>query len=106
MRFLNEAPGFDLTYSDVFMVPSLSAVTSRLKVDLTTPDEIGTTIPLVVSNMTAIDISVEGRSHYTRRNRDDYSAGRVKHDGDRRQANGRNGRPSGRIGRFAPGHSA
>jgi len=54
MRFLNEAPGFDLTYSDVFMVPSLSAVTSRLKVDLTTPDEIGTTIPLVVSNMTAI----------------------------------------------------
>ena len=54
MRFLNEAPDFDLTYSDVFMVPSLSSVSSRLKVDLTTPDKIGTKIPLVVSNMTAI----------------------------------------------------
>jgi len=54
MRFLNESPAFDLTYSDVFMVPSLSAVTSRLQVDLSTPDQIGTTIPLVVSNMTAI----------------------------------------------------
>lgn len=54
MRFLNESPPFDLTYSDVFMVPSLSAVASRLKVDLTTPDKIGTKIPLIVSNMTAI----------------------------------------------------
>lgn len=54
MRFLNQSPAFDLTYSDVFMVPSLSAVSSRLKVDLTTPDKIGTKIPLVVSNMTAI----------------------------------------------------
>lgn len=54
MRFLNESPAFDLTYSDVFMVPNLSAVTSRLQVDLSTPDQIGTTIPLVVSNMTAI----------------------------------------------------
>ena len=54
MRFLNDSPAFDLTYSDVFMVPSLSAVSSRLKVDLSTPDKIGTTIPLVVSNMTAI----------------------------------------------------
>ena len=54
MRFLNDSPAFDLTYSDVFMVPSISAVSSRLKVDLSTPDNIGTTIPLVVSNMTAI----------------------------------------------------
>ena len=54
MRFLNDSPAFDLTYSDVFMVPSLSAVSSRLNVNLSTPDEIGTTIPLVVSNMTAI----------------------------------------------------
>ena len=54
MRFLNDSPAFDLTYSDVFMVPSLSDVKSRLSVDLTTPDGIGTTIPLVVSNMTAI----------------------------------------------------
>jgi len=54
MRFLNESPTFDLTYSDVFMVPSLSTVASRLTVDLTTPDKIGTKIPLIVSNMTAI----------------------------------------------------
>ena len=43
MRFLNDSPAFDLTYSDVFMVPSLSDVKSRLSVDLTTPDGIGTT---------------------------------------------------------------
>ena len=54
MRFLNERPPFDLTYNDVFMVPSLSAVSSRLDVDLTTPDALGTTIPVVVSNMTAV----------------------------------------------------
>lgn len=36
------------------MVPSLSAVGSRFGVDLTTPDGVGTTIPLVVSNMTAV----------------------------------------------------
>ncbi len=54
MRFLNETPPFDLTYNDVFMVPSLSAVPSRLDVDLSTPDRLGTTIPVVVSNMTAV----------------------------------------------------
>jgi len=54
MRFLREAPSYDLTYSDVFMVPNLSEVNSRQQVDLTTPDGLGTTIPLVVSNMTAI----------------------------------------------------
>ena len=53
MRLLHE-PQHDLTYSDVFMVPSLSDVPSRMNVDLTTPDGIGTTIPLVVSNMTAV----------------------------------------------------
>ena len=36
------------------MVPSLSASPSRLDVDLTTPDGIGTTLPLVVANMTAV----------------------------------------------------
>ncbi len=45
---------YDLTYNDVFMVPSRSGVTSRFDVDLTTPDEVGTTIPLVVANMTAV----------------------------------------------------
>ena len=53
MRMLHEA-GFDLTYNDVFMVPSQSAVASRLDVDLSTPDALGTTIPVVVSNMTAV----------------------------------------------------
>ena len=54
MRMLHPEPGFDLTYSDVFMVPSLSDVPSRMSVDLRTPDGIGTTHPLVVSNMTAV----------------------------------------------------
>lgn len=54
MHLLHPDPGFDLTYSDVFMVPSLSDVPSRMDVDLSTPDGIGTTIPLVVANMTAV----------------------------------------------------
>ena len=53
MRMLHE-PAFDLTYNDVFMAPSLSSVPSRFDVDLTTPDAMGTTIPVVVSNMTAV----------------------------------------------------
>src|SRR4051794_8055826 len=54
MRMLQPDPGHELTYSDVFMVPSRSSVGSRFAVDLTTPDGIGTTIPIVVSNMTAV----------------------------------------------------
>ncbi|MFF4348515.1 GuaB1 family IMP dehydrogenase-related protein [Streptomyces sp. NPDC001530] len=55
MRFLNDIqPPYDLTYDDVFMVPSRSAVGSRQGVDLASPDGTGTTIPLVVANMTAI----------------------------------------------------
>ena len=54
MRFLGQIPPYDLTYADVFMVPSLSDVPSRFSVDLTTPDGIGTSIPVVVSNMTAV----------------------------------------------------
>jgi IMP dehydrogenase len=55
MRFLNDSPPtYDLTYSDVFMVPSLSAVPSRMDVDLTTPDGVGTSVPIVVANMTAV----------------------------------------------------
>jgi IMP dehydrogenase len=53
VRFLNE-PVFDLTYDDVFMAPSKSELTSRMDVDLSTNDGSGTTIPLVVANMTAI----------------------------------------------------
>ncbi|MEO3824197.1 GuaB1 family IMP dehydrogenase-related protein [Actinomadura sp. B10D3] len=44
----------DLTYNDVFMVPRRSSVGSRLEVDLATSDGSGTTIPLVVANMTAV----------------------------------------------------
>ncbi|MCZ1004934.1 GuaB1 family IMP dehydrogenase-related protein [Streptomyces mirabilis] len=55
VRFLNDIqPPYDLTYDDVFMVPSRSAVGSRQGVDLSAPDGTGTTIPLVVANMTAI----------------------------------------------------
>ena len=55
MRFLDGVtPGHDLTYSDVFLVPSRSAVSSRLDVDLASDDGTGTTIPIVVANMTAV----------------------------------------------------
>jgi len=53
VRFLNP-PAFDLTYDDVFMVPSKSDISSRMDVDLASTDGTGTTIPIVVANMTAI----------------------------------------------------
>jgi len=53
VRFLTN-PSHDLTYDDVFMVPNKSTITSRMDVDLATTDGTGTTIPLVVANMTAI----------------------------------------------------
>ncbi|WP_460766796.1 GuaB1 family IMP dehydrogenase-related protein [Mariniluteicoccus flavus] len=55
VRFLNNnRPTHDLTYSDVFMAPRRSGVTSRLDVDLTSTDGVATPLPLVVANMTAI----------------------------------------------------
>ena len=55
MRFLDgHAPAHDLTYDDVFIVPNRSDVTSRFDVDLSTTDGTGTTIPVVVANMTAV----------------------------------------------------
>ncbi|MCQ9129137.1 IMP dehydrogenase, partial [Corynebacterium amycolatum] len=55
MKFLNnQSAPYELTYSDVFMVPSKSSVGSRMGVDLSTNDGTGTTIPIVVCNMTAI----------------------------------------------------
>lgn len=55
MKFLNDLqPAHDLTYNDVFMVPRRSDVTSRFDVDLSTSDGTGTTLPLVVANMTAV----------------------------------------------------
>ncbi|MBU3692278.1 MAG: GuaB1 family IMP dehydrogenase-related protein [Candidatus Nanopelagicaceae bacterium] len=53
MRLLHQ-PNHDLTYDDVFMIPSRSNITSRMEVDLSTTDNTGATIPLVVANMTAI----------------------------------------------------
>jgi len=53
VRFINN-PTHDLTYDDVFMVPSYSQLSSRMDVDLTAADKSGTTIPLIVANMTAI----------------------------------------------------
>jgi IMP dehydrogenase len=53
VRFINN-PTHDLTYDDVFMVPSASELSSRMDVDLASTDGSGTTIPLVVANMTAI----------------------------------------------------
>ncbi|MEU5993948.1 GuaB1 family IMP dehydrogenase-related protein [Spirillospora sp. NPDC047418] len=55
MHLLNgERSAHDLTYNDVFMVPRRSPVGSRLDVDLSASDGSGTTIPLVVANMTAV----------------------------------------------------
>mgnify|MGYP003349362161 CR=1 FL=1 len=57
MRFLTNPQvnqSFDLTYDDVFMVPSRSGISSRMEVDLSPNDGTGTSLPLVVANMTAI----------------------------------------------------
>ena len=55
MRFLDgHRPSHDLTYDDVFIVPNRSGVASRFDVDLSTRDGTGTTIPVVVANMTAV----------------------------------------------------
>jgi IMP dehydrogenase len=53
MHLLHEPP-YELTYDDVFLVPRRSSVDSRRHVDLSTVDGTGTTIPVVVSNMTAV----------------------------------------------------
>ncbi|MDT5152567.1 MAG: dehydrogenase [Mycobacterium sp.] len=55
MRFLDgHTPPYDLTYNDVFIVPGRSDIISRFDVDLSTVDGSGTTIPVVVANMTAV----------------------------------------------------
>jgi len=55
VRFLDDQlPPYDLTYDDVFLVPRHTDVTSRFDVDLATADGSGTTIPVVVANMTAV----------------------------------------------------
>ncbi len=55
MQFLEgHTPPYDLTYNDVFIVPGRTDVASRFDVDLATSDGTGTTIPVVVANMTAV----------------------------------------------------
>lgn len=55
MRFLNgQLPTTDLTYDDVFLAPQRSGVESRFDVDLAASDGSGTTLPIVVANMTAV----------------------------------------------------
>lgn len=54
MRFSTPVPANDLTYSDVFLVPNHSTVTSRLDVDLTPGDGTGATLPIVAANMNSV----------------------------------------------------
>jgi IMP dehydrogenase len=54
MRFYETTPTHDLTYSDVFLVPSRSGVTSRLDVSLAPGDGTGATIPIVSANMNSV----------------------------------------------------
>ena len=54
MEFYEASPDHDLTYSDVFLVPSRSAVGSRLSVSLAPNDGTGATIPIVSANMNSV----------------------------------------------------
>lgn len=54
MRFSSPVPVHDLTYSDVFLIPSRSGVASRLDVDLAPDDGTGATIPIVSANMNSV----------------------------------------------------
>jgi IMP dehydrogenase len=54
VRFYDASPSHDLTYSDVFLIPSRGAVRSRLDVDLSPEDVTGMTIPVVSANMNAV----------------------------------------------------
>jgi IMP dehydrogenase len=54
MEFYRTAPTHDLTYSDVFLVPSRSGVSSRLDVSLATDDGSGASVPIVSANMNSV----------------------------------------------------
>lgn len=54
MRFYDAVPANDLTYSDVFLIPSRSKVRSRLDVSLAPDDGVGGSIPLVSANMNSV----------------------------------------------------
>jgi IMP dehydrogenase len=54
MKFYETTPRHDLTYSDVFLVPSRSGVASRLDVSLAPTDGTGASIPIVSANMNSV----------------------------------------------------
>lgn len=54
MRFIGPAPTHDLTYSDVFLVPSHSDVSSRFDVSLAAGDGSGMSTPIVSANMNSV----------------------------------------------------
>ncbi len=54
MEFYGDAPTFDLTYSDVFLVPSRSGISSRLDVSLEPEDGTGAQLPIVSANMNSV----------------------------------------------------
>ena len=54
MQFYGAVPRHDLTYSDVFLVPSQSDITSRLDVSLAPGDGTAATIPIVSANMNSV----------------------------------------------------
>ena len=54
MEFYGDQPSVDLTYSDVFLVPRRSDITSRLDVDLSPGDGTAAKIPIVSANMNSV----------------------------------------------------
>lgn len=54
MQFYGSTPSHDLTYSDVFLIPSQSNVNSRLDVSLAPGDGTRATIPIVAANMNSV----------------------------------------------------
>ncbi|TQL48563.1 IMP dehydrogenase [Homoserinimonas aerilata] len=54
MKFYEATPSHDLTYSDVFLLPSRSGIRSRLDVSLAATDGSGATIPIVSANMNSV----------------------------------------------------
>ena len=54
MEFYETTPQHDLTYSDVFLVPSRSGIRSRLDVSIAPVDGSGTSIPIVSANMSSV----------------------------------------------------
>src|SRR5690606_20862546 len=54
MKFYEASPSHDLTYSDVFLVPSRSDVSSRLDVSLEAGDGTGSQLPVVSASMNSV----------------------------------------------------